>query len=152
MAKEGAKKDQPTKPCSMQTVKQSLRNNSKEEWLNGWTNGFTGRTMYKYMNKPRPDDKINTLKREHQSMIFQLRTGHSKLNYHLNRINPLHPAKCRNCSYPCETVEHVLFECPQLRQMRQVLLPPQPSVENTLYGPVAQLQNTCKFMKAAISS
>ena len=152
LAKQGTKKNQPSKACSIDTVKQILRNNSKEEWLNRWNSGFTGRVMYKQMSHPKPNDKINTLKREEQSLIFQLRTGHSKLNYHLNRINALKSAKCRNCPYPCETVEHVLFECPKLQQIRQRLLPPHPSVENTLYGPSAQLRNTCKFIKAVIDS
>ncbi|MCG8431297.1 MAG: hypothetical protein MJA29_09010, partial [Candidatus Omnitrophica bacterium] len=152
LAKEGAKKEQPTKPCSMNTVRQVLRNDSKEEWLNRWATGFTGRVMHKHMNRPKRNDKINTLKREQQSLIFQLRTGHSKLNYHLNRINPTIPANCRNCPHPCETVEHVLFECPKLQQIRQRFLPQHPTVENTLYGPTAQLQNTCKYIKTVIGS
>ena len=46
LAKEGAQKDQPSKPCSNSTVKQILRNNFREVWFNRWATGSTGHAMY----------------------------------------------------------------------------------------------------------
>ena len=152
LAKEGAKKEQSDKPSSNKTVKQILRTNSKEEWLNRWRHGDTGRVMYQEMRGPNPKDNINFLTRPAQSAIFQMRTGHSKLNFDLNRFDPCRPPHCRNCIHPYETIHHVLFECPGLRENRKLLLPHRPSVSNTLYGSKNQLVNSARFYIASLAS
>ena len=151
LAKEGAKETQPNRPVNQETVKQILRNNTKEEWLNRWTTGMTGRAMYAEMNKPKPNDTINTLCRADQCTIFQLRTGHGRLNHHLNRIDASHPPLCRNCPYPYETTKHTLLECPGLVEVRKKLLPTPPTIQNTLYGTRTQLLNTCKYLRLALT-
>ena len=103
------------------------------------------------MSAPSPNDNINRLVRKDQCTIFQFRTTHAKVHYHLNRTNPLHLPLCRNCSAPYETTHHVLLECPELQSLRKKYLPPDPTISNTLYGPVAQLQNTCCFINLALS-
>ena len=90
--------------------------------------------------------------RKDQSAIFQLRTGHSKLNFSLNRFDPCHPPHCRSCTHPYETTEHVLFECLGLKTDREKLLPPSPTIGNTLYGSRSQLENTAKFYFKSLSS
>jgi len=152
LAKEGAWKDQSDKPSSYNTVRRILRNNIKEEWLNRWGNGDTGRVMYEEMSGPNPKDKINSLTRQNQSAIFQLRTGHSKLNFHLNRIDPCHPPHCRNCIWPYETTQHVLFECVGLKKDREKLLPHRPSIGNTLYDSTSQLEKTALFYIPSLAS
>ena len=72
LAKEGTTKEQFDKPCGNATVKQILKNNSKEIWLTSWATGQTGRVMYQEMNKPNPHDNINHLNRKEQCTIFQL--------------------------------------------------------------------------------
>jgi ribonuclease HI len=119
LAKEGAKGMQPNRPVNQETVKQILKNNTKEEWLNRWTTGMTGRVMYSEMNKPKPNDTINTLCRADQCTIFQLRTGHGKLNHYWNRLDASCPPLCRNCPYPYETTKHMLLECPGLVEARK---------------------------------
>ena len=116
LAKAGTQKEHPEKHCSMSTTSQILRNNFKEEWLNRWTAGNTGRAMYAEITKPNKSDPINNLDRQDQCTIFQFRTGHCKLNQHLNRINPQHPPLCRNCSFHMESVHHVLFHCQVLER------------------------------------
>ena len=91
LAKKGARMEQPNLPVSQETVKQILRNNIKEEWLNCWTKGTTDRAVYTEMVKQNPKDNIGQMHRADQCTIFQLRTGHNKLNYHLNKLNPQHP-------------------------------------------------------------
>ena len=152
LAKQGTTMPQTDKPVSYTTTKQMIQNNIKEEWMNRWASGSTGRVVYREMTKPNPRDNINRLKRHEQSIIFQLRTGHTRLNYHLNRFNPMHPPLCRNCSYPYETVEHVLFHCPSLKTARKDLLPPFPSVHNCLYGSFNQLQKTCVYFRMALTN
>ena len=147
LAKLGTQKEHPEKKCSMPTTNQILNNNFKEQWLNRWSAGTTGRVMYNHMSKPVKDDPINNLPRPDQCNIFQFRTGHSKLNSHINRFNPLHLPLCRRCMHPYETVHHVLFDCQPMREARKDLLPSMPSINNTLYGSTNQLSKTSLFIK-----
>ena len=135
----------------MQTTKQILRNNTKEEWMNRWATGKTGRLVYREMPQPNRNDNINKLSRANQSTIFQWRTTHARVNFHQNRFHPEHAPHCRNCEAPYETVRHVLLECPRLQQLRRDHLPPQPTIQNTLYGTCFQLNKTFSFIKLALS-
>ena len=146
LAKEGSEKEQVNKSCNYSTVKQIIKNKFKDVWLKNWRNGDTGRTMFTYVDRPKPKDSINVLNRKDQCTIFQLRTGHTKLNFHLNRFNPQHLPLCRNCDSPYETTNHVLFECQATKDLRKELLPAVPTIENTLYGPPEQLQRTSRFV------
>ena len=152
LAKSGAAKLQKCTPCSLTTTKQILRQNQKEDWLNRWACGTTGRAFFKEMPKPKPTDNTNKLNRQNQSLIFQFRTQHAKTNAHLNRINPSHEPHCRHCCYPYETTEHLLFQCPSLLNHRKHLLPPNPSTHNTLYGSLAQLRRTSKFIRMSLAA
>ena len=89
--------------------------------------------MYEHLKAAQPKDDMTKLKRKHQTAIFRLRTGHVPLNFHRNRFNPEVPPLCPLCDSPYETVEHVLFECRELRDLRQLHLPEQASIANTLY-------------------
>ena len=151
LAKQGTAKEQPEIPVNLQTTRQILKTNTKEEWLNRWATGSTGRAMYREMSKPKPNDSINSLCRKDQCTIFQWRTNHTKVNFHLNRINPLHPPLCRHCSAPYETTHHILLECPHLITLREEYLPPRPTINNTLYAPLDQLIKTCKFIRLSLS-
>jgi len=111
LAKHGASQTQPEVPVTYDTVTKMIRSNFKEEWLLDWSKNSTGRALYEYMNAPKPKDPINTLKRQEQSLIFRLRTGHAPLNNHLHRIKKDHPAQCPLCGFPNETVEHNLLYC-----------------------------------------
>ena len=100
LAKEGARKEQPENPCSYSNIKRILKSKSREEWLTKWKEGETGRVVYKEMKEPNPKDNINSLSRKHQSAIFQLRTGHFKYNFNLNRFDPLYTPLCRTALIP----------------------------------------------------
>ena len=147
LAKRGTQKEHPEKPCSMPTTNQILKNNFKEEWLNRWSVGTTGRVMFRNMTKPLKNDPLNNLSRADQCNIFQFRTGHCKLNSHINRFNPFHPPQCRRCIHPYETVHHVLIDCQAMKETRKALLPPVPSIDNALYGQAKQLQKTSQFIR-----
>ena len=60
LAKIGATNPQKNPPLHT-TYKQKkiLKNNEKEDWLNRWACGSTGRVMFKEMAQPRPQDAIN---------------------------------------------------------------------------------------------
>ena len=127
-----------------------VKSNLQEEWLNSWATGTTARNVYRYMNGPRPRDNLNKLPRREQSIIFQLRTGHIPLNSYLHRIKPLHPSACPLCDAPEETVEHLLFECRKLIDLRACFLPKPYDFETVLYGSIGNLKQTSTyFIKAS---
>ena len=150
LAKEGAAKPQKNNTCSMNTVRQILKNQYKEEWLNRWAMGTTGRRYYSERSQPKTNDSIDRLSRQDQALIFQFRTGHTPVNFHLNRIKPQHEPMCRHCDHPYETVDHILFDCPGLRKLRK-LLPSEPNSHNTLYGPLDQLHRTTSYIRLAMT-
>ena len=152
LSKAGSTMEQLERPVNYNTINAMLKNDFKEEWLNQWATGSTGRAMYKDMNTPNKRDNINFLPRREQTIIFQLRTGHTALNFHLNKLNPTHLPHCRHCSYPYETVEHVLFECTQLSHLRKTLLPQLPNITNTLYGSMEQMKKTSQFFSLALTA
>ena len=149
LAKQGATYTQPDTPASYDTAKQIIKTNTKEEWLNSWALGTTGRCVFPHMPKPDDNDAINSLQRQDQVTIFRLRTGHIHLNSHLNRIKPDKAATCPLCNHQKETVAHHLFDCTALQDIRNVYLPRTPNVSNTLYSNSEQLKKTCKFFTIA---
>ena len=151
LAKEGTRKPQPDNPCTMATTKNILKSQTKEEWLNKWATGTTGRALFAERSKPKKNDPINKLYRPDQSLIFQFRTGHAAVNMHLNRLDPLYGPHCRHCPYAYETTVHILFGCPALSYNRKKLLPPNPDIHNTLYGPLQQLRLTANFIRLALA-
>ena len=150
LAKRGASLPQPENPVPYETVCRMVKSNLQEEWLNSWATGTTARNVYRYMNGPRPRDDLNKLPRREQSIIFQLRTGHIPLNSYLHRIKPLHPSACPLCDAPEETVEHLLFECRKLIDLRACFLPKPYDFETVLYGSIGNLKQTSTyFIKAS---
>ena len=145
LAKKGTQATQPTKPISLQSTKQIIKQAYRKKWMEDWASGSTGRNMYNHMNKVNHKDNIQKLKRKDQTTIFRLRTQHIPLNFHLNRINPEKPPHCVLCGHPYETVEHVLLDCKMLHDLRQLHLPSNPTIENTLYCSLAQLERTALF-------
>ena len=149
LAKRGTNLPQPENPVTYQTACQMIKSNLHEEWMNSWASQTKGRHMYSHMTKPNRRDPINKLQREDQSIIFRLRTRHIPLNNHLKRINIKTSAACPLCDHPDETVEHHLFDCIKLRELRERFLPANPNIHKCLYGSSEQMRKTCSFFKLA---
>ena len=149
LAKRGASLPQPENPVTYRTCCQMIKSNMKEDWLDTWAKGDTGRPMFNHMTKPLLTDPINKLRRGDQSLIFQLRTQHVPLNQHLNRIGVKPSAACPLCDYPTETVDHLLFYCRKLTDLRGCFLPKLPGRSNCLYAGAYQLEQTCSFYRMA---
>ena len=114
-----------------------IKSNLQEEWLNEWATGRTARNMYRHMNGPCPRD-LNKLPRREQSIIFQLRTGHSPLNNYLPRIKPQHS--------PGETVHHHIFECRKLTDLRVCFLPKPYDLDTVCHGSIYNLEQTSTYL------
>jgi hypothetical protein len=63
----------------------------------------------------------NGLKRTEADILAQLRTGMSRLNGYLHRINATDTDLCA-CGQAKETVEHFLFRCTRWDQYREIML------------------------------
>ena len=142
---------QPERCVSQETAKQILKSNRNIEWHNNWAKSEKGRDMFKYLPIPNKKDPINFLERKDQVAIFRLRSNHIQLNAHLSRILKDHNPACSLCGYREESVQHFLFECPPLQDIRSQFLPPNPTRENTLYAPKPQLLNTSSFYHEAMN-
>ena len=149
LAKQGSLKPQPTKQTTLNTAKQMTKQTYKQEWMKNWENGTTGRIVYENMKTPKLKDETEQLKRKDQTAIFRLRTQHVPFNYHLNRFKPTIPPLCDLCNYPYKTVEHVLFQCRELQDLRQKYLPSYCNISNSLYGSLKQLERTATFFHMA---
>ena len=145
LAKKGAQLEQPNTAVSLNTCKQVIKEKMKTEWLKNWADSTTGRPLYDHLKEPNPKDPINTLGRREQVIIYRLRTQHVQLNAHLNRIKTDHLSRCPLCHNPNETVCHFLFECQNLKDLRQLYLPPEPDLGNTLYSSREQLESTTTY-------
>ena len=142
LAKRGAQCPQDDTLASMDTARQIIRQTKKEIWMREWSTSDKGRAIFEFMSTPNRKDEINALKRNEQVSIFRLRSQHVPLNAHLKRIGVQTSSECPLCHFPEETVEHHLFLCPALDDLRTELLPPMPDISNTLFGPSSQLKDT----------
>ena len=149
LAKRGASMIQPEKCVSQATVKKILKSNKTIDWHNQWAQNDKGRVMFNFVAKPNKRDPINNLKRIEQVVIFRLRTNHIQLNAHLSRITKDHEPSCPLCDYMEETVNHFLFDCPRLQDLRKQYLPLFPNRENSLYSNTQQLKQTYRFYHEA---
>ena len=150
LSKKGSLQEQPMKPAPYKTTRQIIRHNYREEWMNQWATGQTGRAVYRHMDRTKPNDSIRSLSRKDQVAIFRLRTQHLPLNQHLNRINPEHPPMCPLCNAQFETTSHLLLHCPNLQDLRHQFLPPSPDINNTLYSTSDQLKRTSSYYFMAL--
>ena len=88
LAKRGSRMLQETTNTPYYTARHVAKMKSKEVWLNKWINDETGQTLFKYQPTPNAKDAIHDLKRKDQCNVYRLRTGHSLLNMHRNRLDP----------------------------------------------------------------
>ena len=145
LAKQGAMKTQDISSASIDTAKQTFKQTKRKIWMREWSESDKGRNIYSHMPSPNPNDSINQLKRNEQVTIFRLRSGHSVLNNHLTRIGAKDNPLCPLCGVHDETVNHHLFECHALTDLRREYLPEQPDTFNTLYGTPEVLKKTHLF-------
>ena len=61
LAKTGSRQEQPHTQTTYETVKQIIRSNFKEDWLNEWAMGTTGRVLFKHMTTPNTNDNFDKL-------------------------------------------------------------------------------------------
>ena len=125
MAKLGADKEQTTNNISLPEMNTIIK------------------TLFR---TPQSTDSYHQLTRQEQVIIFRLRTGHNRLNCHMNKRFRLAPSPRCPCGEADQTAEHVLQECGDYRPLRARFWPRPMSFRDKLYGPVEVLQTTAQFI------
>ena len=119
-AGEACKLEQKDIPVDYDTIKATLKRNIREEWLSN--EDLKGTFHYKVTGgKPKTEKKLS---REEEVIIHQLRTGRSPLSRKcLTRYKGLDEehARCLECPYEFESVEHLLT-CPIKEEPRRNIL------------------------------
>ena len=82
------------------------------------------------------------------SRCFSVRIEQTLKN-HLKRINVSNTATCPLCGYGDETVEHHLFDCVALKELRKRFLPPNANIHRCLYDTSEQMRKTCSYFRIA---
>ena len=90
-------------------------------------------------------DPIHNLPRFQQTVIFRLRTGHSRLLGHLSRIGVSHTDECP-CGTGVQSPEHVLQHCPNHNDLRCQIWPNGEALKAKLWGPRHALELTADFI------
>ncbi|KAK7088755.1 hypothetical protein V1264_022638 [Littorina saxatilis] len=128
LAKEGAVEDQPENSVSFSEQK----------------------TIIKALMRPRTNrDDYHTLSREQQVKLIRLRTGHNRLNAHMNRKFKLAPSPTCACGQEDQTAEHILQRCPLLDEERKEVWPSPTPLQTKLYGSRQELEKTTTFITSA---
>ena len=71
-----------------------------------------------FFKVPEPNDSCHQKIGQDQVNIFRLRTGHNKLNKHLNRLKIVALPRCQ-CQEVDQTAEHILQACRDLQSLRR---------------------------------
>ena len=104
-------------------------------------------TLVKSLMKPKISrDDYHLLDRWEQVIIFRLRTGHNRLNFHMYTKLKLSPSPMCPCGCEPQTTEHILQRCPHLEAKRKCIWPEETSTQTKLYGTKEDLRRTATFI------
>ena len=133
LAKEGTTKEQVDRSTSYPEVKTILKAKQHSKW------------KHKQSRYNKADSYYLFTRRE-QVTVFRLRTGHSRLNYHLySKLRIGHTEQCP-CGTGSQTTEHLLQFCATYEPLRKGIWPDHTPVARKLYGSLRDLQCTATFI------
>ena len=125
LAKQGAQEDQPDNSVSYSEKKSLIRS----------------------LHRPHQErDDYHLLSREHQVILMRLRTGHNRLNAHMNRKLKLAPTPSCPCGQEEQDTDHILQRCPLLQKERKEVWPVATPLKTKLHGSLEDLEKTAKFI------
>jgi hypothetical protein len=104
-------------------------------------------TIIKALTKPRQElDVYHSLNRPKQVMMVRLRSGHNRLNAHMNKKYRLVQSPMCPCGEEDQTAEHVLQRCKRHDPERAPTCPQKTTLQQKLYGDVEDLRQTTSFI------
>ena len=134
LAKKGTTKEQVDRSTSYPEVKTMLKAKQHSKW------------GHKHPRYNKVDPYYMLTKRE-QVIVFRLRTGHNRLNYHLySKLRIGHTEQCP-CGTGSQTTEHLLQFCPTYEPLRQGIWLDHTPVARKLSGSLRDLRCTATFIE-----
>jgi hypothetical protein len=95
------------------------------------------RTIIKSLFKtPQQQDGYHQLTISDQTTIIRLRTGHNRLNQHLNRVMKIIPSPMCSCGEAEQDIAHLLQICKNHQALREEIWPLPTTLQEKLYRPV----------------
>ena len=89
-----------------------------------------------------PSDPIHEMTRSQQTMIFRLRTGHTRLRQHMYKRFKVGDSELCPCGQAPQNTEDVLQTCSSHKQLRARTWPNHTPLEKKLYGTTEELALT----------
>ena len=134
LAKEGTTKEQLGRSTSYPEVKTILKAKQCSKW----------RHKHPRYNKA---DPYYLLTRREQVTVFRLRTGHSRLNYHLYSKLRIGYTELCPCGIGGQTTEHLLQSCPIYKPLRKGIWSDHSPVARKLYESLRDMRCTATFIE-----
>ena len=97
-------------------------------------------------HNPPANDDWHLLPRHEQTIIFRLRTGHTRLLDHQYRLGLSHTPECP-CGTGLQNPEHILQQCPLHKEARNEIWPQGATMHGKLWGSKPDLTRTCQFIR-----
>ena len=136
LAKEGSKLEQENHEISYEEKKTIVKAIAHNKWKREHPNYS-------------PEDDFKSLHRKDQVILFRLRTGHNRMNYHLfNKLKIGETDRCPCKRGPMDT-EHLLQTCPTHEELRKEIWPNAKQLREKLYGNLEDLRRTADFVRRA---
>ena len=136
LAKKGSSYTQENTSTNLKEATTIIKAHQRAQWL-------------EQHPKFKPDDPLHKLTRAEQVIIFRLRTGHNRLNYHMHRKFNIGQSDQCPCQTGSMTVEHVLQSCPKHQNLRQQAWEHEVPMTTKLYGCLRDLLVTSTFIQHA---
>ena len=136
LAKTGSRETQIDRSTSYKEEKSLIKKHQQNQW----------NANHPCHNKADPYHKLN---RKEQVIIFRLRTGHNRLQYHLFNKFKVGETDLCSCTTDSQTVEHILQSCPLYEELRHRHWPEpdQATVAQKLFGSLEDLRRTTAFVE-----
>ena len=136
LAKEGSVLEQIESDLTYREVKSIIKSSLNNKW----------KESHPEYNK---QDGVYCPNRRGQTTIFRLRTGHSRLKYHIHRIFKVGETDLCSCGQAAETAQHALQDCRLYSYVRQSIWRERVDMHTKLYGPLPELEKTVAFIAQA---
>ena len=133
LAKAGGRQRQTNVSLHPDEVKTIIKRNANQRWSEMHPTHSRSDAYYK-------------LSRKQQRIIFRLRTGHNRLKQHMFCKLKIATNEMCTCGTAPENAEHVLQSCPLYHSARTHIWPKETSLNDKLYGDLAQLTATAQFI------
>ena len=100
-------------------TKKHIRNKCKEKWRTNLESLLRNKDYY--LKTPKIEPHHTSTKRKLEVAIARILTKHTRLRYHMKRLNLEPDASCRWCNHHEETLDHLFLHCVRFLTPRSTL-------------------------------